>query len=106
MTQENKPILVLVTFPTAENAREIGTQLVEKQLVACVNLIPGAESIYRWQGKTETARETLAIIKTTTGNFPALTAEIESSHPYEVPEIIAIRPAEVSAPYLAWWMGG
>ena len=62
--------MVLCTFPDADSARQIGTVLVEKQLAACVNLIPAVESIYRWQGKVETAAEVLAIFKTSAAAFP------------------------------------
>lgn len=94
--------IVLCTFPEAGSARQIGTALVEKQLAACVNLIPAVESIYRWQGKTESATEILAIFKTTEAAYPALAAALAAAHPYEVPEIVALEPTAVSAPYLEW----
>ena len=65
-------VMVLSTFPSIEKARQIGTLLVEKQLAACVNLVPGVESIYRWQGKIETSAEVLAIFKTTAARQPEL----------------------------------
>jgi periplasmic divalent cation tolerance protein len=95
-------LLILCTFPQAEQARQIGTALVERQLVACVNLVPAVESIYRWQGKTETSTEVLAIFKTTRGVFPALQAALAELHPYEVPEIIALAPDQVAEPYRSW----
>ena len=94
--------LILCTFPNTEQARQIGTVLVERQLAACVNLVPAVESIYRWQGKVETASEVLAIFKTRADGFPAFERALTELHPYEVPEIIAIEPADVAAPYLAW----
>ena len=94
--------LVLCTFPDAAAARQIGTVLVEKQLAACVNLIPSVESIYRWQGRVETAAEVLAVIKTRAAVFPDLERELAVLHPYDVPEIIAIEPAAVSENYAAW----
>lgn len=94
--------LVLVTFPTPEAARQIGTVLVEKQLAACVNLISAVESIYRWQGQVESAAETLAVIKTTAEALAALETELHALHPYEIPEFLVIAPDAVSAPYLAW----
>jgi periplasmic divalent cation tolerance protein len=96
---------VLCTFPSADTARQIGTSLVEKQLAACVNLIPAVESIYRWQGKVESAAETLAIFKTTAAVYPEFASALASQHPYEVPEIIAISPQEVAAPYARWLTG-
>ncbi|RYD24036.1 MAG: divalent-cation tolerance protein CutA [Verrucomicrobiaceae bacterium] len=95
-------LVILCTFPDSGQARQIGTVLVEKQLAACVNLLPAVESIYRWQGKTETATETLAIFKTTAAAYPAFEAALTSLHPYEVPEIIALSPEKISAPYHHW----
>jgi periplasmic divalent cation tolerance protein len=67
-----------------------------------VNLLPGAESIYHWQGKVESAPEVLALFKTTEALRPTLEEALAEAHPYEVPEIIAIHPDAVSAPYRAW----
>jgi periplasmic divalent cation tolerance protein len=94
--------LVLSTFPNPEQARQIGTALVERQLAACVNLIPAVESIYRWQGQVESAVETLAIFKTSVAAYPAFRQILEEMHPYEVPEIIALAPADVAGPYRSW----
>ena len=94
--------LVLCTFPDAATARQIGTALVEKQLAACVNLIPAVESIYRWQGAVETSAEVIAIFKTSAAVFAEFQRELAAHHPYEVPEIIAIEPAAVSENYAAW----
>ena len=100
----NEVRLVFCTFPDPVSARQIGTLLVEKQLAACVNLIPAVESIYRWQGKVEQAAETLAIFKTTATAFPEFERELATLHPYEVPEIIAIEPAAVAETYARWVM--
>jgi len=94
--------IILCTFPHAELARQIGTTLVEKQLAACVNFIPAVESVYRWQGRVETATEVLAIFKTSAAALPAFQQALTELHPYEVPEIIALEPAAVAAPYQAW----
>lgn len=94
--------LVLCTFPTIDSARQIGTVLVEKQLAACVNLIPAVESVYRWQGKLETAAEVLALFKTSAAVFSEFERELSTLHPYEVPEIIAIEPAAVAETYARW----
>ncbi|MFN6016564.1 MAG: divalent-cation tolerance protein CutA, partial [Verrucomicrobiota bacterium] len=72
------------------------------QLAACVNLLPGAESIYHWQGKVESAPEVLALFKTTKALWPEFEQALAQAHPYEVPEIIAIRPDAVAGPYRAW----
>ncbi|GAA5122788.1 hypothetical protein GCM10023212_20020 [Luteolibacter yonseiensis] len=72
------------------------------QLAACVNLVPAIESIYRWQGRIETASEVLAIFKTTSAVFPAFEQTLMELHPYEVPEIIAIAPDGIAEPYRNW----
>ena len=93
-------MVVLCTFPDIEQARQIGAALVERQVAACVNLLPGVESIYRWEGKVEKAGEVLGIIKTT--RYPELEAAIRELHPYEVPEILAL-PVQGGLPsYLEW----
>jgi periplasmic divalent cation tolerance protein len=95
-------LLILCTFPNPEQARQIGTVLVERQLAACVNLIPGIESIYRWQDQVESQTEVLAIFKTRAAGYPALQRALEELHPYEVPEILAISPEAVAGPYRSW----
>jgi periplasmic divalent cation tolerance protein len=95
-------VLVLSTFPSIEQARQIGTVLVEKQLAACVNLLPGVESIYRWQGKVETSAEVLAVIKTTRARQPELFEALAALHPYDVPELVALEPNAVSPTYAKW----
>jgi len=94
--------VILCTFPGLEQARQIGTLLVETQLAACVNLLPAVESIYRWQGKVEKADEVLAVFKTSAAVFPAFEKALTELHPYEVPEIIALSPEKIAAPYRAW----
>lgn len=94
--------MILCTFPNLEQARQIGTVLVERQLAACVNLLPGVESIYRWQGKVETAGEVLAIFKTGAAAFSAFEKALTELHPYEVPEIIALSPEKIAESYRAW----
>lgn len=93
-------MVVLCTFPDIEQARQIGAALVERQVAACVNLLPGVESIYRWEGKIERAGEVLAIIKTT--RYPELELAIRELHSYEVPEVLALPVAAGSVDYLKW----
>jgi periplasmic divalent cation tolerance protein len=93
-------VVVLCTFPDIEQARQIGAALVERQVAACVNLLPGVESIYRWEGKVERAGEVLGVIKTT--RYADLEAAIRELHPYEVPEILALPVAEGNCSYLQW----
>lgn len=94
--------LVLVTFPDLETAREIGTQMVESQLAACVNLIPGVTSIYRWQGVVEESAEVLAVFKTTTAAWADFESELLRLHPYDTPEIVALPPDKVTQAYAEW----
>ena len=95
-------LLVLCTFPDLERARQIGTLLVEKQLAACVNLLPGVESIYRWEGQVESAGEVIAIFKTTREVYPGFRDALAEAHPYEVPEIVALQPEDAASSYAAW----
>ncbi len=99
---ESNVILVFCTFPDAATARQIGADLVKTQLAACVNLLPGVESVYRWQGKVETATEVLTIFKTTRAAWPAFEASLAERHPYDTPEIVALRPEAVAGRYAAW----
>lgn len=95
-------LLVFCTFPDEAVARSVATTLVEEQLVACVTLNPAVTSIYRWEGKVETAGEVLALMKTTPATYDALEARLRTLHPYDVPEILAV-PVERGLPgYLRW----
>ncbi len=94
--------VVFCTCPDQATATRIADTLVEDRLCACVNLIPGIRSIYRWEGKPESAEEVLMLIKTRADRYPALEEAIRSMHPYELPEIIAL-PVETGLPgYLKW----
>lgn len=99
---DNAILVVLCTFPDLAKARETGTALVESQLAACVNLLPAVESIYRWQGRVETAAEVLAIFKTTSTTWLRFEARLRELHPYSVPEIVALCPEHVAAGYAQW----
>ena len=96
-------IVVFSTCASPEDAERIARRLVEARLAACVNIVPGIRSIYRWQGKVEDAAEQLLVIKSSRAVFPALRAEIEKIHPYEVPEILALPVVDGSEKYLAGW---
>jgi periplasmic divalent cation tolerance protein len=96
-------IVVLVTCGSAKEARSIARSLVERKLAACVNLLPvPVESVYRWKGRIESAKEFLLIVKTTRKRFAAVKAEVRRLHSYEVPEIIALPIAMGSRDYLTW----
>ncbi len=95
-------IVVLSTCETEEQARAIARGLVEKRLAACVNILAGAQSIYRWKGEVEEAAELLLIIKSRRDLFPALRLELARLHSYEVPEIVAFPIVDGSEEYLSW----
>lgn len=98
-------VVVMCTFPEVERAREVSRVLVERRLAACVNVVAGVESVYRWQGVVETAAEVLAVIKTTRAGYAALEAALLELHPYEVPEVLALPVAAGAGRYLAWVAG-
>lgn len=95
-------LIVLVTCPTRKVARRLADKLVNGRLAACVNVLPGIESTFRWQGKVDRCREMLLVIKTTARRFPQLRAAVRKLHPYDVPEIIALPVVAGHAPYLRW----
>jgi periplasmic divalent cation tolerance protein len=94
--------IVLSTAGSEDEARKIARHLVEHQLAACVNIVPEVESIYRWQGKVESNREWLLLIKTTAERFPAVRDAVRKLHSYELPECIAIAIEDGSPEYLQW----
>lgn len=94
--------LAISTVSNAEEARQIGTALVKMQLAACVNVLPAVHSIYRWEGKVESADEVMLLIKTTTANLRTVEAELKAMHPYELMEFIALPIKAGSSAYLAW----
>lgn len=93
--------VVLCTAPPAK-ARPLAATLVEERLAACVNLVPGLRSIYRWKADVHDDPETLLIIKTTAEQLDALATRLVDRHPYEVPEVLALTPDQGLAGYLAW----
>lgn len=95
-------IVVLMTFPSQEDAQNIATVLVDEQLAACVNLLPGVRSVFIWDGVRQEAAEVLAIVKTSRERFESLAARVRSLHPYTVPEIIGLPIVEGNAAYLTW----
>jgi periplasmic divalent cation tolerance protein len=94
--------IVLTTAGSEEEAQKIARHLVEHTLAACVNIIPQVESIYRWQGKVEEAREWLLIIKTTAAAFEPVRQAIAKLHSYELPECICLTIEDGSPGYLEW----
>lgn len=95
-------ILVLTTLPDAESARTVARALVDGRLAACVTIGAPVESMYHWRGATETAHEVPVTAKTRSELFSDVAAAIRSRHPYELPEILAVRLTDGTPDYLAW----
>lgn len=94
--------IILCTCPDHQTAEKIARLLIERNLAACVNILPGLTSYYRWQGQIESAQELLLLIKSNSGRYSSVEAAILENHPYELPEIIAI-PVDQGLPdYLHW----
>lgn len=94
--------IMLTTVATQDEAERIARSLVRDHLAACVNLVPGLTSIYRWQGEVDTANEILLIIKTEISQVERVEAALRTLHPYEVPEFLVLQPESISKPYLDW----
>ncbi len=95
-------IVVFVTAGNREEAQRIADGLIEGKLAACVNIVDGVDSVFVWQGKRDSARETLLIIKSRMERFSALVEAVKAVHTYEVPEIIALPIVDGHKPYLTW----
>jgi periplasmic divalent cation tolerance protein len=95
-------VVILVTCASREEADKISSCLVEKKLAACANIIHGINSIFRWQGKVDSAKESLLIIKSGEDKINSIIREVKSLHSYEVPEIIALPIIGGSKDYLKW----
>ena len=96
------PLIILCTCPDRTTAERIAETVVSERLAACVNIVPGLISIYRWQGAVQRDSELLLILKTASTLYPRLEARLRELHPYQVPEIIAL-PIQAGLPaYLDW----
>lgn len=95
-------LLVMTNVPDASTAQAMARALVEAKLAACVNLLPGVQSVYRWQGAIEEVHEITLLIKTLRRHYPQLQRAIVAAHPYDVPEVIAWPLSEGHLPYLHW----
>ncbi len=95
-------VLCFVTIDDLEKAVEIANVLVSERLAACVNIVPGLRSIYSWKGELCDDSECLLLIKTSGDCYPALEDRVKEMHPYELPEIIAVRIERGLSPYLKW----
>jgi periplasmic divalent cation tolerance protein len=95
-------VSVYAIFANAEEAERIGRAVVEERLAACINILPGARSIYRWHGAVESADEVAAILKTTSAAADALLTRIAGLHSYDVPCIVTWPIDKVLASYADW----
>ena len=94
--------VVLVTVPRGGKAESLAEGIVEARLAACVNIVPGAVSIYRWKGRVHRDTESLLVIKTKVSKLLALERWVKARHPYEVPEFVALPVSSGSKKYLSW----
>lgn len=97
------PVVVALTaLPPDLDARAFARGLLEARLVACVSLLPGATSVYRWQGTIAESAETIALLKTTARRVPLLREHMLSQHPYDVPELLVLETSDGLPAYLQW----
>ncbi|KAL8464003.1 hypothetical protein ACS0TY_033804 [Phlomoides rotata] len=95
-------IVVYVTVPNKEAGKKLAESIVKERLAACVNRVPGIESIYEWKGEIQTDSEELLIIKTRESLLEALTEHVKANHEYEVPEVISLPITGGNVEYLEW----
>ena len=104
MDQDDKPVLIYSTYPSAADAERIGGALVDGGLAACVNILPGMTSIYVWEGKRQRDAEAAMIIKTRAGLADAAIAEARKLHPYSNPAFVVLPVDGGSQDFLRWIM--
>jgi periplasmic divalent cation tolerance protein len=102
VTIPHELIVIFCTVPDDETAERLAKGLVEKRLAACVKVIPGVRSFYRWEGKIEVGSEVQMLIKTQRSRFEAIEEWIHEQHPYDVPELVALSAYDVGEPYAKW----
>jgi periplasmic divalent cation tolerance protein len=100
--KETGNIVILVTTGSEEEAHKVAELLLERRKAACVNIVPGVASSFWWQGKLDSARESLLIIKTRASLLPEIIELVKRVHSYEVPEIIALPIIGGNEDYLKW----
>ena len=98
----NQAILVYTTVADRDAASGLAELLVEARLAACVHVVPGIRSVYRWQGKIQRDEEVQLVIKSEVSRFDAIAALLREHHPYELPEILSVRVDRGSHEYLDW----
>ena len=99
-----RAVFVYTTWPSTVEAEEAGRALVERRLAACVNILPGMISHYRWEGRIERAEETVMIIKSRASLADAIADAVKELHSYDVPAIVVLPVESVEGNYLAWLM--
>jgi periplasmic divalent cation tolerance protein len=98
----NRPVLVYTTYPSLVEAEQAGRLLVENGLAACVNILPGMRSIYRWQGKVENAEEVVMIVKTKDTQKEAVAKEVKRNHSFDTPAILFLPAEGGDRAYIDW----
>lgn len=99
---DEQVLMVMTNAPDNATAHALARAVVDARLAACVNVLHGVHSVYRWQGRVEEATEVTLLIKTTRPHYPALQQALVAAHPYDLPEVIAWPLAEGYVPYLNW----
>jgi periplasmic divalent cation tolerance protein len=102
MTDMERAVFVYTTYPSIVEAEEAGRALVEQRLAACVNILPGMISHYRWQGALERAEEAVMLIKTRASLAEDVRAQVKARHSYQTPAILVLPIESVDQTYLAW----
>jgi periplasmic divalent cation tolerance protein len=100
-----RAVFVYTTWPTTVEAEEAGRALVERRLAACVNILPGMISHYRWEGKVERAEEVVMLVKTRASLADAVSDAVKELHSYDVPAIVVMPLESVEKSYLGWLLG-
>jgi periplasmic divalent cation tolerance protein len=95
-------VVALSTVPAGFDAESLAKTLIDLGLAACVTILPGVHSVYRWEGKVESGREQQLVIKTTRDRVAALWTEMKARHPYDVPEFIVLPIVDGNPDYLQW----
>ena len=96
------PVLVLTTVAADFNVRPLAHDLIERRLVACINVVDAVQSIYAWEGRVTEDREQLLIMKTVAERVPELREALFAQHPYEVPEFVVVAMDGISDAYRSW----
>jgi periplasmic divalent cation tolerance protein len=95
-------LLVSTSFAEEADAARVARVLIDERLIACANIVPGARSLYRWEGAVRDEREVLVLMKTRKQDWTALLSRLHELHPYDTPECLAVRVAAGAPRYMAW----